>query len=78
MVCVSDLDRCSGYEGADRLRVHDVMSRPVQVVGPDDTVATAAARMQVAGVRALPVVDGTHTLVGIITTSDLLLAGGPG
>lgn len=50
-----------------------VMSTPPHVVGPDETVAAAARLLLSRRVSALPVVEG-GALVGIITTTDCLLA----
>ncbi len=47
--------------------VKELMSTPVQVLHVGDTLATA--RTQIAGgrIRHLPVVDGEHRLVGLVT-----------
>lgn len=50
-----------------------LMSTPVLVVHPADTIAEAASMMKRNRVRRLPVVHpGTGRLVGIVTRSDLL------
>lgn len=54
--------------------VSDVMSSPAHVVGPDDTVETAARLMLSRHISALPVVDVAGHLIGMITTTDCLLA----
>lgn len=50
-----------------------VMATPPHVVGPEETVAAAARLLLSRRVSALPVVED-HALVGIITTTDCLLA----
>jgi acetoin utilization protein AcuB len=52
--------------------VAGVMSRPPEVVGPEDEVAAACAQMVARKIGCLPVVDETGALVGIVTKSDLL------
>ena len=58
--------------------LRDVISRRVEEgsvvsVGPDDTLLTAIARMRLADVSQLPVLD-RERLVGVIDESDLLLS----
>lgn len=52
--------------------VSDVMTRKVLSVKPDDTVEHAASTMLRHGISGLFVVDGTDTLVGVLTEGDLL------
>jgi CBS domain-containing protein len=55
------------------LRVEDVMSSAVVTIGAEAPVQVAAERLLEHRVGCLPVLDGA-TLVGIVTTSDLLRA----
>jgi CBS domain-containing protein len=55
------------------LRVADAMSPAVVTIGAEASVGEAAERMLKHRVGCLPVVEG-GTLVGIVTTSDLLRA----
>ena len=48
----------------------EIMSRPPATIGPDATVAEAAARMLDGDIGCLPVVEGGR-LVGLVTESDL-------
>jgi acetoin utilization protein AcuB len=59
--------------GASR-EVRLVMSAPVHVIGPDEAVEAAARAMLSWRVSALPVVNGEDHLLGLITTTDCLLA----
>ena len=52
------------------MRVSDVMSRDVEVVGPDATVREAAQKMKALDVGPLPVCDGVR-LLGMVTDRDL-------
>jgi CBS domain-containing protein len=56
-------------DGSAKL-VHDVMTREVQVVHPDDTLDKAAERMKSLNVGPLPVCDGDR-LHGMITDRDI-------
>ena len=49
----------------------DVMSSPLIVAKPDDTVWDAAEIMKVKNIHKIPVQDGNQ-IVGILTTSDLV------
>jgi CBS domain-containing protein len=48
------------------------MSRPVVSVQPDTSIKAAAAILVARGISALPVLDHTGALVGIISEADLL------
>nr|PZN42118.1 MAG: hypothetical protein DIU70_05640 [Bacillota bacterium] len=63
-------------EGRLRVRVEQVMSRDLEVVTPDQSLAEAALAMARRGVGRLPVVDSADPdrLVGILTRSDILRA----
>jgi acetoin utilization protein AcuB len=54
--------------------VADIMSSPAHVVDADDTIETAARLMLSRHISALPVVDISGHLIGMITTTDCLLA----
>lgn len=58
----------------DERSVDMVMSASPSVVGVDETVDAAARVMLSRRISALPVVDGDFGLVGVITTTDCLLA----
>ncbi|MFC5286760.1 CBS domain-containing protein [Actinokineospora guangxiensis] len=78
---LDDAERVIGVFGqADALRrgvqvpgraVAEVMTTPVEVVGPADDTATAADRMLRHHLRSLPVVE-EGVLVGIVSRQDLL------
>ena len=50
----------------------DIMVREVVTIGPDESVARAAALMTANDVSALPVISTDGRLVGIISEADLL------
>jgi CBS domain-containing protein len=54
------------------MRVRDVMSRPVYTVGACDTIEYAAALLADRKVTAVPVLDATGRLVGMVSEGDLL------
>jgi CBS domain-containing protein len=53
------------------IRVSNSMSGNVLTCGPDESVATAEARMRRSQVRRLPVVDALGKPIGMLTLSDL-------
>jgi CBS domain-containing protein len=53
------------------IRVKEVMSEPAITVSPEATAKEAARLMLEHKIGSLPVVDG-HTLVGIVTETDIL------
>lgn len=55
----------------DSIAIKDVMARHVHACSPDDTLARAASLMADAQVRRLPVVDGQHHLLGIVSLADI-------
>ena len=57
---------------AERVKITEVMSRPVVSVTPDTTIKEAAAILVDRRVSGLPVLDAVGTLVGIISEADLL------
>ena len=56
----------------DRLLVQDLMTSDVITVGPDATLAEAALRMSSSGVRALPVVNESGGVLGLITDLEVM------
>ncbi|MES0489785.1 MAG: CBS domain-containing protein [Leptospirales bacterium] len=53
------------------LTVEGVMSNPVQVISPDESIQDANDRMLAKKIKALPVVKD-NAVIGIITESDIL------
>jgi acetoin utilization protein AcuB len=51
-----------------------VMTAPPHTIGPDEPIEAAARTMLSRRISALPVVDEDQRLVGMITTTDCLLA----
>ena len=54
-----------------KIKVRDLMKKPVYTAKPDDTVEEAAALLLEKKISGLPVVDENNRLVGIITRSDI-------
>ena len=65
-----------GYEKAMTMRIRDIMSRPVIVAYPDETLRQALDKMNRYGVSRLPVVSrkARDRVVGIVTRRDILEA----
>jgi acetoin utilization protein AcuB len=54
-----------------KIKVRDLMKKPVYSARPDDTVEEAAALLLEKKISGLPVLDENNRLVGIITRSDI-------
>ena len=52
--------------------IHEVMSRPVITLAPDDTVRRAARVLLEHGIASAPVVDAAGRLVGVVSEADLM------
>ena len=55
-----------------RLPVSKLMTRQVVTISPDALIVDAVALMTDNKIAGLPVVDGTRSVIGIVTESDLL------
>ena len=53
------------------MKVQDVMTKDPITIDPEAAVGTALDVMRTKHIRHLPVVDGTGTLIGIVTDRDL-------
>lgn len=54
------------------MRARDIMTSPVHTVGPEAAVEWAVQRLTAESITALPVVDDTGALVGMVSEGDLL------
>jgi CBS domain-containing protein len=54
------------------MRTRDVMSSPVVTVQPDAPLKAVAATLVEHGINAVPVIDDSDRLVGIVSEADLL------
>lgn len=62
----------SAGQDPSRTPIRDVMTAPVIYGLADQSVEEAAALMKEHAIRRLPVLDGAHRLVGMITVDDLV------
>jgi CBS domain-containing protein len=60
--------------GREEMSVKDMMTRDVTVIGPDETIAAAAAKLAQEDIGFLPVCDGER-IVGAITDRDITIRG---
>jgi CBS domain-containing protein len=68
---ISGMMSSNGLAGApSRTMVRDVMTRGVETVAPDTSIAEVARRMRDLDIGSLPVTDGNR-LLGIVTDRDL-------
>ena len=58
-------------EMPSKMRVGDLMSRPVKTLGRNDKLSVADTLMRADRIRHLPVVDDDGRLVGIVSQRDL-------
>jgi len=56
----------------DEKTVFEVMSKPLVTCSPETTIADIAATMIACKIQCVPVINKGHTLVGIVTSTDLL------
>jgi arabinose-5-phosphate isomerase len=56
-------------------RVEEVMTRSPKTAGPDELAASAVGTMEQHGIMALPVIDQSRAVVGVVHLHDLLRAG---
>ncbi len=76
-LALKELDQTGIERGTERAKAAgtiaaELMTAPAVVARPDTPIATAARIMHDQGVKHLPVVDRSGTLVGIVARSDLL------
>lgn len=77
IVSSADLMKLYLLDGAAALRaatVAQIMAADPVVIDSGSTMRKAAEVLAGGGFHALPVVDADHTLVGIVTSSDLIIA----
>jgi len=55
-----------------RTRLADVMTADPEALAPDDRICFAINRMHNAGYRTVPLVDGEHRPIGIVTVNDVV------
>ena len=65
------VNRVIGKDIPSTTRLSEVMSQPITVVGPDETVWEVAEVMRSKNIHKVPVQDGDK-LVGIFTATDLV------
>ena len=53
-------------------RIGDVMTPDPEALAPDDRICFAINRMHAAGYRTVPLVDGRHHPIGIVTVNDVV------
>lgn len=71
-----DIVRRVAFQASPDTPVHDVMSRPVQVLTTDDYLYHAIALMRRSGLRHMPVVDDEGLVAGIVHLDDALAVAG--
>lgn len=56
------------------MKVADVMQRSVKTIAAEATVAEAILTLADAHISALPVIDATGRMIGVVSSSDVLVA----
>ncbi len=54
------------------VKVEAIMSKPLRVVTPETTIEKAAQAMKENKIKRLPVINGKHELVGIVSEGDIM------
>ncbi len=70
---VGNMMERSQDRGTLNKRIHQIMTRDLMTIGPDETVAQAAQKMLRERVSCLPVVDENLSLLGIVTIRDFVV-----
>ena len=65
------VNRVVGKDKAPSTQVSEVMTQPIKVVGPDETIWDVAEVMRSKNIHKVPVQDGDK-LIGIFTATDLV------
>lgn len=60
--------------GGDEMLVRDAMTRRAEVIGPDETLQSAARKMRELSIGALPVCERDR-LIGMLTDRDVVVRG---
>jgi CBS domain-containing protein len=55
-----------------RTRLTEVMTADPEALAPDDRICFAINRMHNAGYRTVPLVDGDHRPIGVVTVNDVV------
>jgi CBS domain-containing protein len=55
-----------------RTQLAEVMTPDPEALGPDDRICFAINRMHGAGYRTVPLVDGEHRPIGVVTVNDVV------
>jgi CBS-domain-containing membrane protein len=63
----------SRHKVSSRLTARELMTRRVATVRPDDSIQHAATLLEEFDCSALPVVDGSRKLIGMITDRDITM-----
>jgi len=66
------LNRSLGTKGYGRVRVSKVMTRDPEALRPGDSCAYALNKMSVGRFRHIPLVDGDHRPVGMLSIRDVI------
>jgi len=75
---ITDRDICLAALMRDRapsaITVSEAMSRDLQCCSPDDSVADAEETMRRHQIRRVPIVDGEHRPLGLLSLADIVRA----
>jgi acetoin utilization protein AcuB len=69
---VLGFDRSKEHEWLGKVRVQDVMTKQVTMIGPEAGVVAAVDKLVADKIGCLPVVDEEGKLVGLLTETDCL------
>lgn len=73
---VTERDICYKVVALDKsshsTKIEDIMTKTLITAKAEDTVSEVSRRMGLAKIKQIPIVDNNYSLVGIITSSDLV------
>lgn len=77
IVLLSDIARkvLATNKSPDRTSIYEVMSKPALTIHPDMHIRYASALFARFGISRAPVVDGSGTIIGIVSHTDMVMKG---
>ncbi|NWF36824.1 CBS domain-containing protein [Mariprofundus sp. KV] len=77
IVLLSDIAKkvLAANKSPDRTSIYEVMTKPALTIHPDMDIRYASALFGRFGISRAPVVDGSGTIIGIVSHTDMVMKG---